>query len=308
MGRRGSLKFAPITRLDGDRLIMVCLWIDREAFPGQPLFNPVTEGCLPMSILLADSPDGGETWSPWRVVPMPADVGPPSLTNAAPPLPERAAAAEHRDEQAVPRRFAVVPARGPPLVGRRRGHLVGAGHRRVGPDRPDRELGPAWRGGRATAGWSAFPGPTTSRRSPTGRSGGGSALDEGRTVRASRPSSASPTSRAIRRILPGRAGRPRLGRSLRDAFDPRSPGGGDRRAVRRRPARSSCSTRPTGRSRATPDVDATRPATPWSRCRPGRTACAFAETLPNGDVGVVHYAPGADGGLDVRWVRLAVDG
>ena len=35
---------------------------------------------------------------------------------------------------------------------------------------------------------------------------------------------------------------------------------------------------------------------------------AFAETLPDGDVGVVHYAPGQDGGLDVRWVRLAVDG
>ncbi len=35
---------------------------------------------------------------------------------------------------------------------------------------------------------------------------------------------------------------------------------------------------------------------------------AFAETLPDGDVGVVHYAPGPNGGLDVRWVRLAVDG
>ena len=35
---------------------------------------------------------------------------------------------------------------------------------------------------------------------------------------------------------------------------------------------------------------------------------AFAETLPDGDVGVVHYAPGPNGGLDVRWVSLAVDG
>ena len=35
---------------------------------------------------------------------------------------------------------------------------------------------------------------------------------------------------------------------------------------------------------------------------------AFAETLPDGDVGVVHYAPGPHGGLDIRWVRLAVDG
>jgi hypothetical protein len=81
-GRRGSLKAAPISRLGGSRLIVAALWIDREAFPGRPLFDPVTEGCLPMSILLADSPDDGWTWTPWRAVPMPAEIGPPSLTNA----------------------------------------------------------------------------------------------------------------------------------------------------------------------------------------------------------------------------------
>jgi hypothetical protein len=32
-----------------------------------------------------------------------------------------------------------------------------------------------------------------------------------------------------------------------------------------------------------------------------------AEALPDGDVGVVHYAPGAAGGIEVRWIRLAVD-
>ncbi len=81
-GRRGSLKAAPVTRLDGSHLIVAALWIDREAFPGRPLFDPVTEGCLPMSIVLTDSWDDGRTWSPWRTVPMPTDVGPPSLTNA----------------------------------------------------------------------------------------------------------------------------------------------------------------------------------------------------------------------------------
>ncbi len=81
-GIRGSLKAAPITRLDGSHLIVVALWIDREAFPGKPLFDPVTEGCLPMSILVADSFDDGHTWTPWRRVAMPDDVGPPSLTNA----------------------------------------------------------------------------------------------------------------------------------------------------------------------------------------------------------------------------------
>ena len=79
-GRRGSLKAGPITPLGGDRLIIAALWIDRDAFPGAPLFNPETEGCLPMAILLSDSADSGATWSAWREVPMPDDVGPPSLT------------------------------------------------------------------------------------------------------------------------------------------------------------------------------------------------------------------------------------
>lgn len=81
-GVRGSFKGCPVTRLDGDRLIMAALWVDREAQPGAPLFHPTTEGCLPMAILVADSADSGRSWSPWRVVPMTPDVGPPSLTNA----------------------------------------------------------------------------------------------------------------------------------------------------------------------------------------------------------------------------------
>jgi hypothetical protein len=57
------------------------MWIDRTTYPGQPLFNPATEGCLPMSILLAESADVGATWSPWRAVPLPAEIGPASLTS-----------------------------------------------------------------------------------------------------------------------------------------------------------------------------------------------------------------------------------
>jgi hypothetical protein len=61
---------------------MACaLWVDREAYPGKPLFDPETEGCLPMKILVADSHDRGHTWSPWREVAVTKDVGPPSLTN-----------------------------------------------------------------------------------------------------------------------------------------------------------------------------------------------------------------------------------
>jgi hypothetical protein len=80
-GVAGSFKAGHVTPLSDGRLIIAALWVDREAHPGAPLFNPVTEGCLPMSILLAESRDRGTSWSPWRVVPMPPDVGPPSLTN-----------------------------------------------------------------------------------------------------------------------------------------------------------------------------------------------------------------------------------
>ena len=79
--RRGSLRVAYVTPMGGDRLIVVALWIDREAHPGKPLFDPETEGCLPMAVIVADSEDLGRTWSGWRAVPVPADVGPPSLTN-----------------------------------------------------------------------------------------------------------------------------------------------------------------------------------------------------------------------------------
>ena len=80
-GVRGSLKVCYLTELSPGHLIAASLWIDRQTYPGQPLFNPETEGCLPMAILLAYSHDFGDTWTPWRAVPMPADIGPPSLTS-----------------------------------------------------------------------------------------------------------------------------------------------------------------------------------------------------------------------------------
>lgn len=77
----GSLRVVYVTALAGRRLLACGLWVDRESFPGRPLFNPQTEGCLPMAVLLAESGDLGRTWSGLRVVPMTQDVGPPSLTN-----------------------------------------------------------------------------------------------------------------------------------------------------------------------------------------------------------------------------------
>lgn len=80
-GARGGLRVCYLTPLAPDRLLAAAMWVDHTTYPGQPLFNPETEGCLPMAILLAESTDQGATWSPWRHVPMPEEIGPPSLTN-----------------------------------------------------------------------------------------------------------------------------------------------------------------------------------------------------------------------------------
>ena len=100
-GRRGTLKVCYLTELAPGHLLAASMWVDRETYPGQPLFNAETEGCLPMVILLADSYDFGQTWTPWRRVPMPDDaepqaqeppsrrnIGPASLTNPILKLPD----------------------------------------------------------------------------------------------------------------------------------------------------------------------------------------------------------------------------
>jgi len=80
-GVRGSLQVVYITPLEPGRLMACTLWVNREAFPGKPLFNPETEGCLPMDILIAESRDRGVSWTAWRKVAVTSDVGPASLTN-----------------------------------------------------------------------------------------------------------------------------------------------------------------------------------------------------------------------------------
>lgn len=87
-GALGTLKVCYLTELAPGRLLAAAMWIDRSSYPGQPLFNPATEGCLPMSIVLAESSDEGATWSDWRLVPMPAAIGPASLTSPLLRLPD----------------------------------------------------------------------------------------------------------------------------------------------------------------------------------------------------------------------------
>ena len=80
-GHHGSLKLCYLTETAPGRILAAAMWIDRAAHPGKPLFNAETEGCLPMAIALCDSRDDGRTFSDWRVVPMPAELGPLSLTS-----------------------------------------------------------------------------------------------------------------------------------------------------------------------------------------------------------------------------------
>jgi hypothetical protein len=86
--RNGEIRCVYITPLSETHLLACALWSDRQTYPGMPLFNPETEGCLPMAILLADSYDRGKTWTPWRVAPMDEDIGPPSLTSPVLLLPD----------------------------------------------------------------------------------------------------------------------------------------------------------------------------------------------------------------------------
>ena len=81
-GVRGTIKLVYLTELAPGRLIAAAMWIDRTTYPmAKGLFNPETEGTVPMFIILADSEDHGKTWSPWREVPMAEFIGPASLTN-----------------------------------------------------------------------------------------------------------------------------------------------------------------------------------------------------------------------------------
>lgn len=87
-GVRGSLKVCYLTEIAPGHVLAAAMLIDRENYPGKPLFNPDTEGCLPMFIVLAESRDGGESWSPWRLIPTPEELGPASLTSPVLSLPD----------------------------------------------------------------------------------------------------------------------------------------------------------------------------------------------------------------------------
>lgn len=298
-GRRGSLKYGPITVLDGDHLLIAVLWIDREAFPGRPLFNAETEGCLPMSILLADSFDAGETWTPWRVVPMPDDVGPPSLTNGILRFPS-----------------------GRLLLS------VETNKTYLDPSPWFQRVVHAWSedGG---ASWSP---PATVVADPTGRIANwdqrSAVAPDGRLVSFAWVYDFERVAYLqIRRRISDDEGRSfgppiELGITDQPSHPAILPDGRvviawvDRfglRSIRARGAASPNAPFPVetevvlyeappvvAESGITSDStgDALADMQAWSY------GLAYAEALPGGDVGVVHYAPGPEGGIEIRWVRV----
>ena len=304
LGRSGSLKVAPITRLDGDRLIVVALWIDREAFPGQPLFNPETEGCLPMTIVVADSVDAGQSWSTWRMVPIPPDVGPPSLTNAIVRFPSGRLLLSvetnkpYLDDSPWFQRVVHLwsdddgstwsaPAT---VVADPTGRIANWDQR--GAVAPDGRLASfAW-----IYDFAAIAYLNIRRRI---------SADEGRTFEeptdlgfADQPGHPAilPDGRVVLCWVDrfgSRSIRARMAASIDGPFDPDSEIV-LYEAARRGPASGPASNETTGE--ALVDMRS------WSY------GLVYADALPGGDVGVVHYAPGSAGGIEIRWLRLAVDG
>ena len=165
----------------------------------------------------------------------------------------------------------------------------------VGSDRTDRELGPARRRDRGRPAGQL----RLDLRLRGGRLPEHPAADQRwtRAARsASRRTSGSPTSPAIPRILPDGRVVARLGRSVRD--EARSAPGSPPRSTRRSipdseivlfdPRREARRGRESPASSSATTGDALVDMQAWSY------GLCHAETLPNGDVGVVHYAPGDD--------------
>lgn len=299
-GRRGSLKVGLVTRLDGDRLTIAALWIDREAFPGQPLFNPATEGCLPMAILLADSADAGRTWSPWRTVSMPEDVGPPSLTNAILRLPGGRLALSvetnknYLDDSKWFQRVVyswsddggVTWSPSTTIVEDPTGRIANW----------DQRAGVAPDGQIVTFTWT-YDFEAVAYRNICRRL----SRDEGRTWSdpedlgfADQPS--HPAITADGRVVLAwvdRYGTQSIRARSADSVD--APFSEESEVVlyRHQVPRSP--------DRADTTADALVEMGTWSY------GLAYAEAVPDGDVGVVHYAPGERGGTDIRWIRLRLD-
>ena len=259
-----------------------------------------------MTVLLADSQDAGRTWTPWRIVPMPDDIGPPSLTNAILRLADGTLVLSIESNK---------PFLDTSKWFQRVVHL------------------------RSADGGATWSDPVTVLEDPTGRilnwDQRGAIAPDGRLVTFTWTyDSETATYLDVRRrisadgiapfgpaddlgfadqpghpaVLPDGRVVARLGRPVRHEEHPRAAGRRDRRAVRRRDrGRRPRPGDPVERPSTTDTTDATATGEILVDMGTWSYGLAFAEALPDGDVGVVHYAAGADGGTDVRWARLRLD-
>ena len=67
-GIQGGLGCAELVEAEPGRLLLFATWWDRSD-PERPLFDPVTEGLVHSRQLVAESTDGGISWSRWREMP-----------------------------------------------------------------------------------------------------------------------------------------------------------------------------------------------------------------------------------------------
>jgi hypothetical protein len=305
-GVNGSVKVGYITRLDGDALILVALWIDREAYPGAPLFDPQTEGCLPMRVVLSDSGDGGRTWSAWRAIDTPEDVGPPSLTSPLLRLPDRRLLVSietnktYRDRSRWLQRVVYMASDDGghswsdpwTVVADPTGRIANWDQRTaVAPD------------GRLVSFTWVYDFDAVAYRNITRRlsSDGGLTWTEPEDLGfADQPSIPAilPDGRIVLAWVDRYGSRSIRARAAAAVDAPFTPGS---EVVLFAVDESA----PSSRGPGTPEGDTTGEALvemgTWNY------GLAYATALPDGDAAVVHYAPGAPGGTDIRWIRLRLD-
>jgi len=296
-GLRGTIKICYMTEIAPGRLIAAAMWVDRESYPGKSLFNPDTEGCLPMAIILADSYDNGVTWSPWREVPMPADIGPPSLTNPMMQLKDGTLAMsiesnKHYDDAS--KWYQKVVLMHSTDEGRTWGEPVIAGFDPTGRIfNWDQRAAVAPDGRIGTFLWTYDTEAETylnihRRISADGARTWSEAEDLGITDQAAHPADL-PNGRTILAWVDRfntQSIRARLAPAIDGAFDPDSEV-----VLYTHPAPTEDDTDQTG----------ALGFSVWSFGLP------YAETLPDGDVLVVYYA-GTETAMDIHWARLALDG
>ena len=115
---RGRYRSFILLAIDAGRLIAAACWVNREAFPGKPLFNPESEGCLPMDILVAESNGSRQILDAMAQDSTSRRCRAGQSDESCPSTANRPAGDQHRDKQDVSRHVSVEAACRLRLLGR----------------------------------------------------------------------------------------------------------------------------------------------------------------------------------------------